>query len=585
MFEELNSILDNELITSLYQPIIDKFSGDIFAYEALSRGPSNSILHPPSQLFEAAQQHNLLNELDLLCRQKAVAGFVKKALPGKLFINVSPQSLLQHSHQKGKTLELLQRHGLEPNQVVIELTEHHPSHNEQSVLSALRYYQEMGFAIALDDLGAGYSSLRLWSQIKPEFVKIDRHFIESIDTDNTKQEFVRSFVELAESMQCKIIAEGVETLAEFEYLCKLKIDYFQGYYFSRPMSMPPTKIRLNRILRTKAEQLTGALSAGKLAVHSVSVSTDKTANETLELFLNRPNINSIAVVDQGRVLGIIHRSKLLNVFSKPFGRDLYSGRSVLAVMEQKPLLVDSQLSIDQVSRLVTSRARYHQEDDFIICHGSSFVGVGHVIDLLKQVTELQIKQARHSNPLTQMPGLIPINDCQQQLLENGKRFIVSHFDIDNFKPFNDVYGFSKGDEVILALGQSLKSHSSASVDNVGHIGGDDFIVLWNSEDWRQRIEDVVDRFSQNIADLYRAEHVRAGGFNCEDRYGQRRFFPLATISVACLEVDASRYENAFDISSALSPLKAAAKQLAGHSIAVDSAKNVKALGPESVTAS
>lgn len=573
MLDELQNILANGSVNSLFQPIIDKASGDIFAYEALSRGPSNSLLHAPTQLIDQAQRHGLLNDVEYLCRQTAVQRFVDLGLPGKLFINVSPQTLQQIDHKQGRTLELLAEHNLSPDQIVIELTEQHPGNDEQAVLQALQYYQEMGFAIALDDLGAGYSSLRLWSKVKPEFVKIDRHFIESIDSDRTKQEFVRSFVEIAQSMNCKVVAEGVETQAEFEYLCKLKIDYLQGYYFCRPQSSPPTTIRLSRVVRTLAErQHSHSHYARSLSVHSIHVNEQHSVEDTIQLFLNRPSINSIAVLKNNTVVGIANRTRLQGLYSKPFGRDLYSTRPISSVMEKKALSVDCQLSIEQVSRMVTSRARYHQEDDFIICDGNEFVGIGHVIDLLKQVTELQLKQARHANPLTQLPGLIPVNDCIEQLLNQGKPFVVCHFDIDNFKPFNDVYGFSKGDEVILALGQSLNKYSDASNDTVGHIGGDDFIVLWNSENWKQRVRDIGQSFAELSRNLYQAEHIQAGGFECADRYGESRFFPLTSISVAALEINQGNFQDAFEISTALSPLKYAAKQLGGNSLVLNTAE-------------
>ncbi|WP_438865454.1 EAL domain-containing protein [Neptunicella sp.] len=580
MLTELKKILALESVSSLYQPIIDKYSGEIFAYEALSRGPSDSVLHSPTQLFEHARQHNLLSDMENICRKRAVQGFVKQQLPGKLFINISPEALEQANHQKGRTIELLTEYGLTTSQVVIELTEQHAGTDETVLLNALRHYQEMGFAIALDDLGAGYSSLRLWSQAKPEFVKIDRHFIENIDTDNTKQEFVRSFVEIAQSMHCKVIAEGVETQDEFEYLCRLKIDYFQGYYFCRPQTKPPTSIQLDSAAQPLSKRSKNYVSANNLVVHSISVPENVNTNTVVQLFQDRPNINSIAVLNGKKAVGIVHRSELLGLFSKPFGRDLYGKAPVANMMERKPLTVDSTLSIDQVSRLVTSRARYHQEDDFIICKNGDFVGIGLVIDLLKQITEAQIKQARHSNPLTQLPGLVPINDCIEQLIRDERKFVVTHFDIDHFKPFNDVYGFAKGDEVLLALGQCLQKFASSSLDTVGHIGGDDFIVLWNSADWQDRINNIVQCFSHSVADFYQPEHVRMGGFVCPDRYGESRFIPLTTLSVAAVEIERGSHQSAFEVSSCLSPLKHAAKQHQGHSMAVNQLSAVSAIGQQ-----
>ena len=226
-----------------------------------------------------------------------------------------------------------------------------------------------------------------------------------------------------------------------------------------------------------------------------------------------------------------------------------------------------------MSRLVTSRARYRQEDDFVICQDGKFVGVGHVIDLLKQVTELQVNKARHANPLTQLPGLIPVNDCIDRLIMSNNQFVVAHFDIDNFKPFNDVYGFAKGDQIILALGTCLQKFHSIEKDTIGHIGGDDFIAIYNSLNWQQRISDAIKYFDQRVRELYYPEHIVAGGFKSKDRYGVERFHPIASISVAVLEVEKNTQLNHFEISSRLSPLKHAAKVHSGNSLIVNKADN------------
>ncbi len=580
MLNELQKILSERSISTLFQPIIDKYSGQIFAYEALSRGPSDSPLHSPNQLFDYARQYALLSELELLCREKALSGFVEQQLPGKLFINITPESIEQESHQKGKTLDLLKTYNLSSSEVVIELTEQFPSSDENVLLNALEHYQEMGFSIALDDLGAGYSSLRLWSKTRPEFVKIDRHFIQDIDLDITKQEFVRSFVEIAKSMHCKVIAEGVETEAEYQYIKKLSIDFLQGYFFCRPQHRPPKQLCFKSDTDSQNPSSASKLKvlAKDLCVHKMSVQHWQSVDEVAQIFQDKPAINSLAVVDGEKILGLILRATIQGKLSQNFGRDLYSKKPASEVaMDAVPLTVDATLSIEQVSRLVTSRARYSQEDDFVVSRDGRFVGIGHVIDLLKQVTELQVNQARYANPLTQLPGVIPINDCIDQLVATNNKFVVAHFDIDNFKPFNDVYGFSKGDEVILALGISLQKFHCFEKDTIGHIGGDDFIALFNSVDWQQRIVAITQNFDRIVSELYYPDHLDAGGFSSKDRYGEQRFHPIASVSIAALEVAEDSTMSHFEISSLLSPLKHAAKNCQGNSLAVNTADNCYSL--------
>jgi len=126
MTEQLNAlgvILAQGSLHSLFQPIISLSEGRILGYEALSRGPSNSPLHSPIALFSVASQAGRLSELEIACRESACRRFSEQKLPGKLFLNVSPQSLMETAHQPGRTLQLLRDFGIPPSQVVIELTE------------------------------------------------------------------------------------------------------------------------------------------------------------------------------------------------------------------------------------------------------------------------------------------------------------------------------------------------------------------------------------------------------------------------------------------------------------------------------
>lgn len=234
----LLDIIDAKMISTYFQPIMTADGQSIYAYEALSRGPTDTVLFSPIKLFEQAKRQHKLFALESICRTKAIEQFTQQQLPGKLFLNISPETLLQPDHQKGLTLELVNTFGINPEQVVIEITEHSPTHDYALMRRAVQHYQGEGFSIALDDLGAGYSSLRLWLEVQPEFVKIDRHFISGVEDDRVKREFVRSMLNIARSVNSQVIAEGIETQHEFEALQEMGVDYLQGYYFARPNPVP-----------------------------------------------------------------------------------------------------------------------------------------------------------------------------------------------------------------------------------------------------------------------------------------------------------------------------------------------------------
>ncbi|BBP57923.1 hypothetical protein PHLH4_15130 [Pseudomonas sp. St316] len=397
----LSSILAQSGLHSLFQPIICLSERRIVGYEALTRGPSNSPLHSPIALLSVARQAGRLSELELACRRSACQRFNEQKLPGKLFLNVSPESLLESAHQTGRTLQLLQDLGIAPSQVVIELTEQTPIDDFQLLQTALHHYRAMGFSIALDDLGAGYSSLRLWSELRPDYVKIDRHFIDGIHQDALKREFVGSILKIARASRAQVIAEGIELPEELAVLIEMGVDLVQGYLLARPQEQPS---RDARALMPKQDSGVAALidevnDLSALLNEQPAVAHNTPTATVLEAFRRQANLNSLAVLDdQGQPCGIVHRHSLSDALLKPFATDLFARKPISRLMSDDFLAVELNQSLQQVSRLITSRARQRIEEDFIITLNGSYLGLGRVIDVLKLITEMKIQQARYANP-------------------------------------------------------------------------------------------------------------------------------------------------------------------------------------------
>ncbi len=569
----LSSILTQGGLHSLFQPIISLSERRIIGYEALSRGPSNSPLHSPIALFAIARQAGRLNELEIACRESACRRFNEQQLPGKLFLNVSPESLLEAAHQPGRTLQLLQDFGIPPNQVVIELTEQTPTDDFQLLQNALHHYRAMGFSIALDDLGAGYSSLRLWSELRPDYVKIDRHFIDGIHQDALKREFVGSIMQIAKASRAQVIAEGIELPEELAVLTDMGVDLVQGYLLCRPQEHPP---RDARSLMPKQDSSAVALNdegsdLSALLNDQSAVARDTPTATVLEAFRRQANLNSLAVLDeQGQPCGIVHRHSLSDALLKPFATDLFARKPISRLMSDDFLAVEMSQSLQQVSRLITSRARQRIEEDFIITLNGGYLGLGRVIDVLKLITELKIQQARYANPLTLLPGNVPIQQCLTRLLQQQRESVICYVDIDSFKPFNDIYGYGRGDEVLLCLAQCLNDRVDPSRDFVGHIGGDDFLLVLGPEDWRKRLNQLLDDFQSQCRRFYRSEHLEAGCFIAPNRQGMRQEFPLLSLSIgvvhlqpqACGQLDASQ------LAELASQAKHHAKNVPGYSVHV-----------------
>ncbi len=567
----LGLILAHGDLHSLFQPIVSLSERRILGYEALTRGPSNSPLHSPVNLFGVARHAGRLSELELTCRKSACHRFSELKLEGKLFLNVSPDSLLEPTHQPGRTLQLLQTYGIPPSQVVIELTEQSPTEDFALLYTALHHYRAMGFSIALDDLGAGYSSLRLWSELRPDYVKIDRHFIDGIHQDAVKREFVGSILQMAKASRALVIAEGIELIEELAVLAEMGVDLVQGYLLSRPQELPP---RDARSLLPKLESTAPALGEegsdlGALLNEQPAVAQHLPIAEVLEAFRAQANLNSLAVLnEQLQPVGIVHRHSLSEALLKPFATDLFARKPISRLMSTDFLAVELGQSLQKVSRLLTSRARQRIEEDFIITLHGRYQGLGRVIDVLKLITELKIQQARYANPLTLLPGNVPIQQCLGRLLQQAREAVICYVDIDSFKPFNDLYGYAKGDEVLLCLAQCLGERVDPARDFVGHIGGDDFLLVLGSEDWRARLNYLLEDFQGQCRRFYSTEHLEAGCFIAHNRQEQRQEFPLLSLSLGvvhlhpenCAQLDAAQ------LASLASEAKRHAKAIPGYSL-------------------
>lgn len=567
-------ILRQGKINSLFQPIVDIEKYEVWGYEALSRGPEDSILYSPLALFDMAEKYGLLKNLESICIRTASNQFNKLALTGKLFVNVSHDVLIAGSQIEKQIVDLLLNSQLQPSNVVIELTERSSSESIQALIEATAIFRKLGFAIAIDDLGAGYSSLQLWSQLKPDYVKIDRHFIMGIDSDNTKQEFVRSLHAISQTTNTLIIAEGVETLGELEVLRNIGLSLFQGFLFAKPVA-EPEQIDLKQYVTHRKIEIKDSQNAWQLISNKTSIQSNLPVRNVIKQLQDNVELNSIVVLEGKKPVGMIHRKRFLTHMSRQYVMDLATNKTVADFMDGDFLQIDANFRLEQISKLVTNRARLHAEEDFVICDSGDFLGCGQVIDLLRQITEIQVKTARHANPLTMLPGNVPIGDCVNRLIKEGTSFVISYLDLDNFKPFNDRYGYAKGDQVLLLLSDLLKQYLSENEgDFVGHVGGDDFIAVSKDGSWMDKIFTVLETFSKQVINFYDGEDISNGGFEALDRFGVSHFYDFIGLSVGSKRVDPELLHSFMEVSKELAQVKQLAKSQKQGDIVFDNGETI-----------
>jgi EAL domain-containing protein (putative c-di-GMP-specific phosphodiesterase class I) len=219
-----------------FQPIVslqDDTPPGIFAYEALVRGEAGESAG--SILAQVSDKKRY--GFDQACRIKAIELASKLRLPetgALLSINFLPNAVYEPRACISATLAAAQRTGFPPDCLMFELTEGEPLNDPAHLLHILYSYREMGFRTAIDDFGAGYSGLALLAQFQPDVVKLDMSLVRDADTDPARATILRHTTAMCHEFGISVVAEGVETEAEFHFLRRLGIGLFQGYLFARP---------------------------------------------------------------------------------------------------------------------------------------------------------------------------------------------------------------------------------------------------------------------------------------------------------------------------------------------------------------
>ncbi|MDD2928886.1 MAG: GGDEF domain-containing protein [Sideroxydans sp.] len=579
----LEEILARRNLSALFQPIIDLKRGEFLGYEGLIRGPANSPLHSPANLFGAAEREGLALEVEMLARHTVLESFARQDLPGQLFLNVSPQTLTQPSFRNGQTLAFLEQLDIDPSRVVIEITENQPTFDFDAMRSALLHYRGMGFKIAIDDLGEGFSSLRLWSELRPEYIKIDMHFVQGVDRDPIKLQFLKSIQSIAESCGTQVIAEGVETEEELKVVKDLGIALGQGYFIARPSPTPPlyATAETNRVINASSIAIFpdsacpscpqhAQATAHKLLSYIEPAQPDMLIDHIFDRFNADPALRAIPVVHNGQPTGLIQRYHFIDRFAKPYQRELHGKKPCKELIQNPPLLVEKNMPIQELSHFLAESEDRHFADGFIITEQERYIGVASGQSLLRELTQMQLEAARYANPLTLLPGNVPINEHIGRLLQAGTPFVACYCDLDHFKPFNDTYSYRKGDEMIQLTGRVLSWACDPKLDFIGHIGGDDFILLMQSRDWQARCEQALRSFEQAASLMFHEDHLAAGGYTSEGRDGTIKFHPLSCLSIGAIRVDAELFHSHHEVSAAMTDAKKMAKKTQGNSIFVES---------------
>jgi diguanylate cyclase (GGDEF)-like protein len=559
---QLTKIISSSDIRTVYQPIISLRDGSILGYEALSRGPVGSPLQNPDALFSVATESGKLWELEQLCRTKALETAFPSGAGFSLFLNVNPNVIHDDKFKQGFTKEYLMNYHIDPSNIYFEISEKNAVGDPIGFKKTIEHYKNQNYKIAIDDAGAGYSGLNLITDIHPHFIKLDMKLIRDIDKDAYKKSLVKSLYDFCCLSDVALIAEGIETEAEIRTLIDIGVHYGQGYFIQYPHTAISgieqhvlDTIRTSNARKNHHFRAVTSFFIGNLCDKGITVSPQDLAGEVYNIFLCDDNLTGVTIINENNdILGIMTRSGIEHTMSGQYGFSLYAKRPISSIMNTTPLITDTATAIDIASKLAMSRPFKSIYDFIVVTEQNKYLGVVTIKDLLEKTMEIEVFNSRHLNPLSGLPGNLAIEKNIERFITAQEPCSILYVDLDNFKAYNDTYGFGNGDRVIQFVARLL-TDSVPLGSFIGHIGGDDFIAILNTNDVREICAGFIKRFDEGIRAFYSQVDLSAGCIAAKNRKGEEELYPIMSVSVASIGNRFRSFNNVNDLAELASSIK------------------------------
>jgi diguanylate cyclase (GGDEF)-like protein len=322
---------------------------------------------------------------------------------------------------------------------------------------------------------------------------------------------------------------------------------------------------LSKVSRAKSKSLVGVV-IGELIKRELTVSLDTKTNKAIEMFEDYGCLQEIVVLDDDKPVGLLMKNKIFSRLGTRYGYSIFIDRSVKLIMDKNPLIVDANTPIEEVSTQAMSRDIDNIYDCIIVTKDDKYLGVVSIKNLLDKFSKLKIEHAKNLNPLTNLPGNIMIErEVTERILKN-KIFSVLYIDLDNFKAYNDYYGYKKGDQVISYTAELLKEvviHVGDEGDFVGHIGGDDFVIVTIPEKDALISQSIIDIFDLEIKKFFNEEDRQQGYIMTKDRQGNICKTPLVSISIAIVSNKDREINSHLKVSDIAAEVKKRVKKMDG----------------------
>jgi len=554
-----------------FQPIVNVKSGKLYAVEALLRNVKEAgWYHSIFALFDDAYRDGVLYQLDLVLREMAFSKFAEINIPNiQLFYNLDNRLIYMPDVSYGDTSEILKKLNLERKQICFELSERGTMQDPSSITNMVNKYKQEGFDIAIDDFGTGIAGFQLLYHADSNFIKIDRFFIDNIHKDAKKRLFCSSIVNMAHIMGIKVIAEGVETKEEY-FTCKdIGADLIQGYLIQKPTSdISEIKMTYNdtKAFNKKDKRKSKSNIIDKIKIDKIpSLNIGTNLNELFKFFKKYPTNSFAPIVDSiGQLSGVIYEEDIKQFSYSAYAISLAKNdksNEKLKKYIKEVVPVEITWGVDKVLESYNMHAS--NKKGIFVTQNNKYYGFINLQNLLSLSYNRNLEIASDQNPLTKLSGNQKIEEFLSNSFQNKDEnsFQIVYFDFNDFKPFNDAYGFRQGDRAILMFADILKKELDYD-DFIAHIGGDDFFVGFKNKDFSlvyNLVAKIQQQFCSNTKDLYSKKDKEHNYIQTKDRFGIERKFKLLGVASAVVEITKKTNKDNFDL--ALGTIKKESKKI------------------------
>lgn len=431
---------------------------------------------------------------------------------------------------------------VDKEKLVIVISESGIQNCDKDMDTLVEQVKKRGLGLAIQIGFDEFIDIRKVKRWKPSFVIVEKSIICQLDSNPKLSHRVNSIVLFGKELDFTVVTGGIETMSVINSSRDDRNKEYQHMSLMRNVSSISGK--------------------GHIML------PNEKATKAYELFEREKDCSAICIVDeQGRFQGILTKTNLMHAFGGRYGYNLHIRNTVLDLSNQKTLVVYKNFSIENVSRLAMERSASELYDPVVVLNKDKYFGVVTVKDLLSATVSIEVEKANEANPLTSLPGNKVIEQKIHRLIGENDFFAIIYLDLDNFKAFNDAYGFPNGDRMIEILAWSMKI-AYGETSFLGHVGGDDFVIITRHPNVREKSEIIIQKFTERIRELYNDTDWERGYIIAQSRKGNIEQFPIASVSIAVITNQMNKYSRMMELTEQIVTAKKKAKQIEGNSIVV-----------------